>query len=74
MKASSDGADLTCNSKLLQASGAAAEKARSPNFRRVLGRATFKLSADRKRIEEALLDTGMTRFDKYFGAKPCNDL
>ena len=66
MNASREGADLTCVGKLFHASGAAAEKPRSPNFSRVLGRVTFKLSAERRRIVDVglLFVTGTTSLAK----------
>ena len=52
--------------KLFHASGAAAKKPRSPNFSRVLGRVTFKLSAERRRIVNVglLFGTGTTSLAK----------
>ena len=66
----SEGADLTCAERLFQASGAAAEKPRSPNFNRVLGRLMFKPSAERKRLAEVLSDNRTTSSHRYFGAQP----
>ena len=55
---------MTCVGKLFHASGAAAETPQPPNFSRVLGRITFRLSAERRRIADVLFDAGQDA-DKF---------
>jgi len=59
----------TCSGRSFHTLGAAALKARSPNFKRVLGTCRSDRVAERKMVERSgSAETGCRRVDMYSGA------